>query len=96
MKQTLAVMCAVIALFASAGCGNEDPAQARAAEEAQRAQTIQSEANEVLHSIRYMKDPRTGLCFAYRWGARVFDGPSLTLAPVPCESISPELLTVAK
>jgi len=42
----------------------------------------------VLQEIRYIKDPRTGICFAYRWGLPIFDGPSLALATVPCEAVA--------
>jgi len=92
MKQTLAVMCIVaLALFAI-GC--EEPEEARAREEVERAQWLQSNANKVIGDIQYIKDPRTGLCFAYYWGDTNFGGPAL--ATVPCEAVPPELLTVAK
>lgn len=50
-------------------------------------------ANEVVLDIRYIKDSRTSLCFAYRWGGDLHGGPSL--ATVPCEAIPAHLLTVA-
>ena len=58
----------------------------------------QSEANEVLRSIGYIKDMRTHppTCFAYRLGSRSFDGPSLALATVSCEAIPPAILYTAK
>lgn len=71
------------------------PEQILAREVEERAQ-LQADADKVLSEIRYMKDSRTGLCFAYRWGRISHDGPSLTLAPVPCECISADLITVAK
>lgn len=50
--------------------------------------------NEVIWNIRYVKDTRTSLCFAYRWGGINCGGPSL--ATVPCESIPPQLLTLLR
>jgi len=58
-------------------------------EEAQRAQRLQSVANLVVRSIQYIKDPATGLCFAYRREGR-------SLATVPCEAIPSQSLTTAK
>lgn len=55
----------------------------------------QRAVNSVVWSIAYIKDPRTNLCFAYRWGGESsHGGPSL--ATVPCEAIPPQLLTVAR
>jgi hypothetical protein len=45
-------------------------------------------ANQIISSIVYMKDPRTNLCFAYIW-----NGPAL--ANVPCVEIPINLLTTA-
>jgi len=87
MKQILAVCVVVLALFV-AGC------QVRAQEEDQRVQYLQARANKVVDNIQYIKDTRTGLCFAYYWGGTTTDGSAL--ASVPCEAIPPELLTVAK
>jgi len=58
-------------------------------------------ANLVIKSTRYLKDPRTGLCFIYHWGAEhdgrgVFNGPNLALANVPCWRIPPEILIEVK
>lgn len=47
--------------------------------------------NGIINSIRYVKDPRTNICFACVPAGR---GSSLTT--VPCDSIPPELLTVAE
>jgi hypothetical protein len=50
----------------------------------------------VLNSIGYVRDPRTNLCFAFRWGVPYYDGPSLALATVPCEAIPPALLQIPR
>ncbi len=44
----------------------------------------------VVQEIRYIKDPRTNLCFAYYWGGAGNGGPALAYAP--CEAVPPELL----
>ncbi len=54
----------------------------------------QQMVNSIVWSIAYIKDPRTNLCFAYRWGGQDQGGPSL--ATVPCEVIPPQLLTVSR
>ena len=66
----------------------------RAQEEVQRVQYLQSKANEVVSGIEYIKDTRTGLCFAYWWGGLYSHGKSI--ATVPCEAIPSNLLTVAE
>jgi hypothetical protein len=81
----------VLALFV-AGCENSEVVRTR--EEDQRVQRLQSDANKVVGMIQYIKDLRTGLCFAYFWGGVDNGGPAL--ATVPCEAIPPKLLTVAK
>lgn len=91
-KQILAVTCVVALAFFATGC--EKSEAVRAQEESQRVQRLQGNANEVVGSIQYIKDTRTGLCFAYYWGGMANGGPAL--ATVPCEAIPAELLTVAK
>lgn len=54
----------------------------------------QQMVNSIVWSIAYIKDSRTDLCFAYRWGGDARGGPSL--ATVPCEAIPPNLLTVSR
>ena len=92
MKKMLAVMCIGILALLTTGC--EKSEAVRAQEENQRVQRLQAKANEVVDSIQYIKDTRTGLCFAYYWGGAGNGGPAL--ATVPCEAILHELLTVAK
>jgi hypothetical protein len=46
-----------------------------------------TEGQDIIRSIRYVKDRRTGLCFAYRW-VRISHGPSLALTHVPCSTLS--------
>ena len=91
MRQILAV-CVVILAFFATGC--EKSETIRAQKESSRVQRLQANANEVVGSIQYIKDTRTGLCFAYYWGGKSNGGPSL--ATVPCEAIPPQLLPVAK
>ncbi len=55
----------------------------------------QVEADQIIHKrlgIRYIKDSRTGICFAV-CGEYLSE---LSIATVPCEKIPPELLTTAK
>jgi predicted membrane protein len=51
----------------------------------------QEEVNRAVGDIKYIRDPRTNLCFAHY---SLFSGD--VLATVPCGAIPPELLTVAK
>jgi uncharacterized membrane protein len=53
-----------------------------------------SKAEEVVSDLRYVKDERTGICFAYTWVGNYRGGPALTA--VPCEQIPPNLLVVAE
>ena len=48
-------------------------------------------ADEIIYKITYIKDPRTGLCFAYIWINQ--GGPSITC--VPEETIPKEMLKTA-
>ena len=89
MRKILAVCVVALTL----GCKNSETV--RTQEENQRVQRRQANANEVVDSIQYIKDTRTGLCFAYYWGGTVIDG-GPALATVPCEAIPPQLLTTAK
>lgn len=80
MKQILAVTGVAVLAFLATGCDKET----------QHAQRLQTNANDVVDNIQYVKDTRTGLCFTYYWGS------GLALATVPCEAIPSHLLTVAK
>ena len=51
-------------------------------------------ATKIVDSIYYIKDPKTGLCFAYLWGGMSNGGPALTL--VPEDKIPANLLIVAE
>lgn len=53
----------------------------------------QYKADDIVGGLRYIKDPRTGLCFAYYWGGAYNGSPAL--ATVPCELIPPHLLVTA-
>lgn len=86
MKQIIVVTCVVVLAFFTTGCERSKTVRAQQDES-------QSTANRVVRNIQYIKDPRTGLCFAYYYGGSA-GGSGLTT--VPCEAIPPELLTVAK
>ena len=36
-------------------------------------------------TLRYVRDPRTNICFAYLWGGDFHGGPAMTM--VPCETV---------
>ena len=96
MRQILAVCIMVVVVLALFAAGCEKAETVSAQEKNQRVQRLQADANEVVGSIQYIKDARTGLCFAYYWywGGAGNSGPAL--ATVPCEAIPPQLLVVAK
>lgn len=54
-------------------------------------QILQDNADYVVENIRYVKDIRTNLCFAYYWDGRD-NGGRLVLTLVPCEAVPPQLL----
>lgn len=74
---------AVIGLYFTARCGVEtsrtvDPTEVRA-------ERLRIEAN-VAGRLKYVRDPRTGICFAYMWeGCHNQGGPAL--ATVPCDKV---------
>lgn len=86
----LVAVCAVLAfvvLFLSGrSMGDEKSEAFRAREKDRRVLRL----SILVSSIQYIKDSRTGLCFAYYYGG----GPAL--ATVPCEAIPPKMLTVTK
>lgn len=75
MRKIIAILCVAVFAFFVTGCKMEKAGDAF---------LIQDE-------LHYMKDSRTGLCFAYCWVNK-----ELAFATVPCEAIPPELLTVIK
>ena len=92
MRQIFGVVCIVLLTFLISGCENPETVQVQ--KEAKRVQRLQSNANEVVDNIQYIKDLRTGLCFAYYWGGMANGGPAL--ATVSCEAVPAHLLTIAK
>lgn len=62
---------------------------------AQHAQETQNyralKAKTVISNLVYIKDVRTGICFAYAWEGQGNGGPALT--SVQCDKIPPNLLT---
>ena len=87
MKRTIAFVSIVILTLFYVGCSNQYERNQRALYKAKQLQYV-------LHSIDYIKDTRTGFCFAYHWGGSGNGGPAL--ATVPCETIPLELLTIPK
>ena len=53
-----------------------------------------TDKNNIEKKLTYLKDNRTGLCFAFLTAAGGVD--SHTMACVPCDSIPPNLLERAK
>ena len=89
MQQIFVVMC--VAALASFATGCEKPEVVRARQETQRAEHFNSEVNKIIDDIQYIKDPRTGLCFAYYWGGSGNGGPAL--ATVPCDQVAGMLIS---
>ncbi len=92
MKKIVALCIFIVVGLFAVGC--RDPKVVSAQEQDQERQHLQYNVNNIVGNIHYIKDPRTGLCFAYYWGGAANGGPALTT--VPCEAIPPELLITAK
>jgi hypothetical protein len=92
MKIFLYFVCIGILAFVFAGC--EDSKDRFVREETKKEHARHIVANDIIGKIQYIKDPRTGLCFAYFWKGAVDGGPAL--ATVPCEAIPPDLLITAE
>jgi len=96
---TVSLIILTLSLLLFSGCG---PLRIQAAEDQKKAaeerkakeDNHQATANRVVSGILYIKDPRSGLCFAYYWGGQMNGGPAL--AAVPENAIPPELLLTAK
>ncbi len=86
------VMCLTVLLLLVTGCESRETIKAN--REKMRLENLKSDATMVVARIKYIKDPRTGLCFAYYWDGSLNGGKAL--ATVPCEAIPSHLLTVAK
>jgi len=91
-EQILAVTSVVVLAFFATGC--EKSEAVRAQEESLRAQQLRAITKNVIDTILYIKDDRTGLCFAYH--VHGVNNIRESIATVPCEAIPPKLLTVAK
>lgn len=61
------------------------PAEIKASND-QAARYRHEEYDGISKSIAYLKDNRTGLCFAYYWGGMASGGPAI--ATVPCDKVS--------
>jgi hypothetical protein len=84
------VMLLVVVALVSLGCKKSEILSDKQLAQRQ----LQSNADNVVAKIQYIKDPRTGLVFAYYWGGQANGGPALTV--VPEASVPKELVTVAK
>lgn len=91
MRKMLAVVCVAIFTF-FVGCEESQEEHIRW-ENIKKTYRL-NQASDMIHEIVYIKDSRTGLCFAYGWGGSANGGPAL--ATVPCDAVPPELLTVVK
>ena len=86
MKKFVTMFLVVAIAMLLAGC--EDTPEQKARERERIKQFYQMNANEVVSKIQYIKDPRTGLCFAYYYER------GAVLAIVPESSIPKELLWI--
>lgn len=75
-------LCLAVAI-AIIGCGERSsPAE----QEALARQSIERTQERVVENIQYIRDPRTGLCFAY-FERGVHGGLAPALATVPCSAV---------
>jgi hypothetical protein len=98
-KRVLGITAGTILLFSCADEPTLSPQDDL--KERQKAWTehVKEKAASVYPKIMYMKDPRTGLCFAYLWEEKgrmngIYGGPGFTW--VPCDSVPRRLLVVPK
>lgn len=96
MKKVRAMLIALVAgLTIIIGCGlTTNSEEVNAWEKERQAKSKQNDVNEVMEHLQYMKDTRTGICFAYYWGGAGNGGPAL--ATVPCEAVPSGMLWTAK
>ncbi len=59
-------------------------------------ETPRSETDQLVDDIQYVKDPRTGLCYAYRWNKEdshhSYESETFSMTLVPCDKVPKELL----
>ena len=84
MKQVILIMCTIL-IFFTIGCNKVE-------EEKERLRNTQIFVNDIISEIKYIKDKRTDLYFAYLWDGSGSGGPAL--AAIPRDSISPRLLAM--
>mgnify|MGYP001613383380 CR=1 FL=1 len=88
----------VIALLALSGRSKEwtGVSIAMAAQKKQEvlSSPLQAEVNELVRSMTYFQDHRTGICFSYFWKRWHHGGPSH--ATVDCEKIPAHMLIVSQ
>lgn len=81
--------CVVATIFFVAGC--KDSEAQRTEKEEREARWLQSKADHSISRLKYIKDPRTNLCFSI-----LVHYESRGLSEVPCEKIPPHMLTTAQ
>ena len=86
MKRTAGtIFCFVAIMLFISGCGRSEE-EKRAAE----LDRLQRNADYIVSNLRYIKDPRTDLCFTY-----TISTGTKSLTEVPCEKIPPNMLVFA-
>jgi len=96
MKQIIVVICITIFVFFAGftNVGFADKKLNEAKLENKRVARLEERAKKMAHDIVYVKDLRTGICFAYLYFDIQFSG-GVALATVPCDKI-PYLLLLER
>lgn len=76
-------LCLAVAI-AIIGCGEKSSSAER---EALARRSMEQIQERVAKNIQYIRDPRTGLCFAYFEKAIIDGGRAPALATVPCNAV---------
>ena len=84
MRSILVLSILLLGAFAFTGC-TQTPEEKK--------QLRQGKDDYFLESLRYVKDPKTGLCFAYRVGR---SGSGSALSIVPCREVEDYLASIPK
>lgn len=91
---TAVLLLGLVVLFrVTSGTGTKMTEEQKTTSVQKAVQDQQHLAKRVIESIRYVKDERTGLCFAYPYYGLPDRRPE-SITVVPCDSIPPELLVV--
>ncbi len=76
-------LCLVV-FIAIISCGEKSSPAER---EALARQSMEQTQEKVAENIQYVRDPRTGLCFAYYWESKGSWNAGVALATVPCNAV---------